>query len=122
MVVCSFSWANDKRLPNSTYFSSPPQLCQILCLKNYYYEKSEEEAEYLRPVRDGLIGTWSIRISNASGSDIASEPTTFGSEPIRLGLLSSLLPRALGEEGMLSSSSSPPVSCCKATFLLCSFY
>jgi hypothetical protein len=37
-------------------------------------------------------------------------------------LLSSLLPRALGEEGMLSSSSSPPVSCCKATFLTCSFY
>jgi hypothetical protein len=39
-----------------------------LCLKNYYYEKEEEE-EYLRPVRDGLIGTWSIGISNTSGSD-----------------------------------------------------
>jgi hypothetical protein len=89
MVVCSFSWANDKRFAQFYLFfipPHPPQLCQILCLKNYYYEKSKEEAEYLRPVWDGLISTWSIRISNASSSEIASEPTTFGSEAIKLGL------------------------------------
>jgi hypothetical protein len=95
MVVCSFSWANEKDCPILTIFSSP-QLCQILCLKKLLLRKIRRRI-YLRPVRDGLIGTWSIGISNTSGSDTCSEPTTFGSEAIRLGLLS--LPRALGRRG-----------------------
>ncbi len=115
MVVCSFSWANEKIAQFYLFSPTPPQLCQILCFKKLLLRKikrriSTSRSEWI----DRHLEYWDLEYLRL-GYSFRTYHVRFRSNQAWIVVFSS--PACLGEEGTLSSSSSSPaVSCCKLFF------